>query len=63
MFEELNQNIESKLVGPTQKKMLNLCVIVLLMNFHSNLFFKNYKGPLKDLSIFSIISFIAYMIF
>lgn len=49
MFEELNQNIESKLVGPPQKKMLNLCVIVLLMNFHSNLFFKNYKGPLKDL--------------
>jgi hypothetical protein len=35
MFEELNQNIESKLVGPPKKKMLNLCVLnVLLMNFH-----------------------------
>jgi hypothetical protein len=47
MFGELNQSIELKLVGPPKKKMLNLCVLsVLLMKFHFYLFLAK---PLKEL--------------
>jgi hypothetical protein len=55
MFGELNQSIKLKLIGPP-KKMLNLCVlIVLLMNFHFYFKKKTLKRSIKGfMNIFQL---------